>query len=187
MSKVIGQRFGLVAGALASAALACGAVALKVHDSAAAGSALDAGHVDAARAAVRATPQRATACLTRNHVLTTVSSVREGAYLMPKRVPGLGALPGTALVRFSMALHAAFALDNGTLLFERDNARALRVFKVLLALNLASARAVRGGVDMTKARIEIKSMLRLSGNVVIAWRSYPVHAAARALVARCLG
>ncbi len=127
-----------------------------------------------------------TSCLTSHRVLTTAGLPREGAYLMPKHVPGLGVLPGTALIRFSMAMHPAFSLDNGTLLFERDAATALRVYQALLAVNLASAHAVRGGVNLTKARAQIKSMLRLSGNVVIAWRSYPVKPAARTLVAGCL-
>jgi hypothetical protein len=137
--------------------------------------------------AAGATARETTACLTGHRVLTTAGAPREGAYLMPRRVPGLGTLPGTALVRFSMALHPAFALANGTLLFERDPATALKVYRALLAVNLASARAVRGGgVDMTKARAEIKAMLRVSGNVVIAWRSFPVRPAARSLVMGCL-
>lgn len=116
------------------------------------------------------------ACLTGQHVLT---SDEPRPWVLPPGLPAVGVL------QFSLALIPGQALDNGSIVFERDPATATRVAERWFRYDLAQAAKVKG-VDLSKLKIQLSDVFTVKKNTITVWRNQPVKPASLRLVSRCL-
>lgn len=128
-----------------------------------------------AASASAATTKHANACLKAHHVVIGPRSVKEVTAFGVRLLHYEG---------FSFIGRPSTVYDNGSLIFNRTHAAALRARTKLDAGLLAAA--VAQGASPSPVQKHLGETHFVIGNVVVLWNDYPQTPVARTILARCL-
>lgn len=129
-----------------------------------------------AATAIAATPTKATRCLEAHHVLVAVQS--------PKAVTKFG-VHVEKLESFSFHGVPANVYDNGTLIFEKNAAAALKA-KSTLYSRFAAFQIKHSSVSPNRIRLDLRNTEVVVANVLVVWNDYPQKAVAKRTLFACL-
>jgi hypothetical protein len=129
-----------------------------------------------AASAFAGTPTKASRCLKAHHVLVAAKS--------PKSVTKFG-VHVEKLESFSFHGVPAKVYDNGTLIFEKNAAAALKAKNTLYS-RFAAFEVKHSPASPYRIRLDLRNTEVVVGNVLVVWNNYPQKAVAKRTLFACL-